>query len=198
MNTLRLVILAALPAATALGAAAPAAEKAEVAAAPAPRRTLVQLAADKRALAGRLVEALKLREQMEANLVEIRRNLDESFDRVLSGEPAASHKDLVEQYRTRVRKIADDAFARDAVSDEVIQIYAAAHTERELKDILAFLETPSGKTFAAKSAGIGGAISRITHSRMEAMQPKIQGAIYEMSLEIQRLSGGAAPAPAGR
>lgn len=189
MKAIRLILLAATPLAPSLFAADTVAKVPEKSdpAKPAPRRTLVQLASEKRALATRLVEALKLREQMDQNTVEIHRNLDGSFDQVLhQSGPAGTNKELVEQYRARVHKLVKEALVWENISGDVIQACSTAYNEQELKDINAFLMTPSGRTFAAKFPQLGASLSGIALKRMVSIQPQIQSAIYEMSLEIQR------------
>ncbi len=203
MKALRIVLLAApafAPALFASDTAAPAPSvpvKTEAAAKPAPRRSLVQLASDKRALATRLVESLKLREQMEANLVDINRSLDGSFEQVLKSGPAGAQKELVEQYRARVHKLVNDTLVWDKVSGEVIQAYSGAYSEQELKDINGFFSSPAGRALTAKAAEVSAAVGGISRKRMDSIQPQIQSAIYEMSLEIQRRSGTAATSTPG-
>lgn len=187
----KLPLLAVLAATATLHAAdAPSATAAK------PMRTQQQLAADKRALAVKLVSTLKIAEQLKAEIGGIHAALDNNFARMLEG-PAAKHRELVEKHRAAMHTLIDESFEIESLKNEVVKTCAEAFSERELRDVVAFYESASGKSFAAKSPEMFRAAGVSLQSRKGALDPKIAAQIQRMNLDMQtadNATGGAAPA----
>lgn len=184
----------------AAGAILHAAETSPTPAAPAsrPMRTQQQLAADKQALATRLVATLRIADQLKVEIAGMHASLDNAFAQMLAG-PAAAHRDITEKHRAVMHKAVDATFELTGVTADVVRSYAGAFSEKELKDILAFYDSPSGKTFAAKSREMHENVVDALRSRKGTLDPKISGMLQEMNLELQAADTAAVrPAPSAK
>lgn len=195
----------ALFALLALAAPAFAADSAPVAeATPAakPHRTQQQLAADKAALAGKLVGALKIAEQLKSELANMHASIDAGFAKMLEG-PAAGQDAIVARHRADIHKAIDDAIDSAAIRKEIVAAYAAAFTEQELKDITGFYDSPAGKAFTAKTPELMKSAVGAMEKRKDALGPKISVMLQKMAMDVQaaqEAAGKAAPvtAPAAK
>lgn len=161
-----------------------------------PMRTQQQLAADKRALAVKLVSTLKIAEQLKAEIAGIHSTFDNNFARLLEG-PAAKHRALIEKHRVAMHRLIDESFEIESLNKDVVKSCADAFSERELKDIVAFYESASGKKFAEKSPEMFRAAGVALQSRKGSLDPKIAAQIQRMNADMQtadNAAGGAAPA----
>ena len=201
MKTLPLV-LPALFSLTAFAAepAKPVAAKAAGESAKPARRTLVQLAEDKRVVATELVQLMRLDKQVEASIAEVHAGLDAQINQGLNG-PAAAHRALIEEYRKKLHAAITEGMDWNLMKPEVVKAYTDQFSEEELKSLVEFFKSPVGRSFAEKSDKVMSAISQATRKRMQEVQPRIQSGFYELNLRLQQAmqqsQQGGPSAPAG-
>lgn len=184
-----ILLIAAVP------AAAPATTDA---AKPTVRRTLAQMAEDKRAVAAELVKLSQVESQMAGVIAGMRGSIDQQFDQALTG-PAASQRALIEEYRAKIHVIIREGVDWQLVQPDIVKAYADAYSESELRELVAFFKSPIGKAYAEKSPRIAVAVNGIAEGRMQQIQPRIQSTFYELGLRLNQAlqaSGQAQGAPA--
>lgn len=179
------VLLIAADASVAPSAKAAESPKAAEPAKPAPRRTLAQMAEDKRVLAVELVQLTRVETQMEGVVSGMRASMDQQFDQALAG-PAASQKALIEEYRTKIHAIIREGVDWRMMQPDIVKAYADTYTETELRELVAFFKSPIGKAYAEKGPRIGAAVSGIAEGRMQQIQPRIQSTFYELGLRLNQ------------
>lgn len=107
----------------------------------------------------------------------------ESFDAVFDGQ-VAQFKQMgiadakVEQIKTAAKEFAQSIANDPSLTSEMVKLYQEAYTESEIKELLAFYETPIGKKtleklplITKKSAQIGQEVSM---KHMMGFQTKVQ------------------------
>lgn len=164
----------------------------------APRRTLAQLAEDKRVLAAELVQLLRVEKLMADEIVGMRAGIDAQFDQALAG-PAAAQRALIEEYRVKIHAIVGEGVDWKLMQADIVRAYADAYAEGELRELIVFFKSPLGRAFIEKSAQTTAAVRVVAQARLQQVQPRIQSAFYELGLRLNQAQQSAGqPAPSAR
>jgi hypothetical protein len=94
---------------------------------------------------------------------------------------------------TQLRKVMDlmsEEFSWDKMKGDYITLYAETFTEQEMKDIIAFYRSPSGKSFVDKQPELSRRAMELSKMVMARAMPKIRALDEELKAKT-----AAAPAP---
>ncbi len=119
-----------------------------------------------------------------------------ALDRMRSqGMPA----ELVESIHAASQKFFADNFKWDDLKPQVAKLYAETFTEAELRDIVAFYETPTGQKVAAKLPGLFQQATALSMTRIQEKMPEFQQQVGALIQDYQKKAAAeaAAKAPAG-
>ena len=83
----------------------------------------------------------------------------------------------------------------DSVKPDFIQIYSEVFTEKELKDLAAFYNTPIGQKFIEKMPDLQSKTIEIMQKRMTTLMPAIRAALQD-AIQKANASGDATQQPA--
>lgn len=102
-----------------------------------------------------------------------------------------SQQQSVDDVTKRMQKIISGALNWKDLEPEYAKIYAAAYTEQQLDDILAFYKSPTGQAMVDKSPALAAQASAITQKRMEAVIPQLQQVMKDFitQLAAQKAAG---------
>jgi hypothetical protein len=135
-------------------------------------------------------------------LTDIQRNTEKSFDMIkqmiaqqaqqaaarsgkaATGAQAAESNDMMDMVLKE--------FSWDKMKDDYIAIYAETFNEEELKGVIAFYESPTGKKFTEKQPELIQRSMMLSQKKMAEIMPKLQ-ALQQTS---RPKPGPAVPAPA--
>jgi hypothetical protein len=87
-------------------------------------------------------------------------------------------------------------FKWDDVKPRVAKLYADAFTEAELKDLIAFYETPTGQKALARIPGLTQAGGQIAMTSVQAKLPEFQQKVAAMIQSYKSKQAAAAQTPA--
>jgi hypothetical protein len=79
----------------------------------------------------------------------------------------------MEQYQDK-DLVMSDAIAWEKLKPAYVELFAAAYTESELDDIIAFYKSPSGRSMVAKNPLLMTKAAEIMQQRMAEAQPELQ------------------------
>ncbi|MNE88828.1 hypothetical protein D3C80_1861720 [compost metagenome] len=72
----------------------------------------------------------------------------------------------------------------DKLKPELVKIYTSNFSEQELKDLIAFYESPLGKKVLEKMPSLTQQSAQLTQSRLEAAVPEVNKLLSDMTSEL--------------
>ena len=96
-----------------------------------------------------------------------------------------AQKDIVAKYRGQVSDILKDEMVWDKIENDVIEVYMASFTEKELKDMTAFYKTPLGQTMIEKMPEVMLSSAEIARQQMRYVIPQVKQLGQTMNEEIR-------------
>ncbi|MBM7059665.1 DUF2059 domain-containing protein [Pseudomonas sp. UL073] len=94
-------------------------------------------------------------------------------------------KPLLESYQAKANAALDNAVGWDKIKPDMVKLYTGAFTEQELKDLLAFYDSPLGKKMLEKMPGLTQQSAQLTQSKLEAAVPQVNKLLSDMTAELE-------------
>jgi hypothetical protein len=91
----------------------------------------------------------------------------------------AEQQKQVDELNAKVSKVLTNAIGWDKLEPEYTKMYAAAFTEQQMDDILAFYKSPTGQAMIEKNPELLQQSSALAQQRMAVATPEIQKLIKE-------------------
>jgi len=104
------------------------------------------------------------------------------------GAPA----ELVEAIHAEARNFFQENFSWDAMKPKLAQLYADTYTEAELRDIIAFYQTPTGQKTIAKMPVLMQQSLALSMAGVQANMPEFQRRVGALIQEYQKKAAQAA------
>ena len=145
----------------------------------------------------KLLEAMKIDAQLEA-MAENIKNLQARQLSQLAIPQAA--QPIVNDYLTKTQQLLVSTFKSDTVREAYANAYTSVFTEAELKQVLAFYTSPSGKKFLEKQPELNQQVLKVAEQQVAAIQPQIQALRMELQEKLQPYQPAQqqAPVPPGQ
>ena len=105
----------------------------------------------------------------------------------------ADQQEKVNDLSEKVMKIVSNALNWDALEPEYAKLYAAAYTEQQIDDLLAFYKSPTGQVMIEKTPGLMQEANGVVQKRMADAMPQIQRLIKEYMTQAVRNTQQAKP-----
>lgn len=126
-------------------------------------------------LAHELLEKMGVRQLIDSaydQMVKMQRDMA-AQGAAMSGGGAEASKNI-EPMMKEVSDLIRRELSFDVLAPEMSRIYADAFTIEELRAIIAFFDSPAGKTFAARMPEMQTKAMMISQTRAMALMPKVQ------------------------
>ncbi len=104
----------------------------------------------------------------------------------------ADKKATLESYTAKANAALDNAVGWNKLKPDLVKLYTSNFTESELKDMIAFYQSPTGKKMLEKMPQLSGEAARVTQARLEPAVPVVNKLLDDMTAELSPKS--AAPA----
>lgn len=149
----------------------------------------------KRALAEELLNLLNVKETQQKALTMFQQMIVSQIQRINppTKDPAVQAK--MANFIKKIMDVMRDGMSWDKMKDQYITLYAETYTEPELKDIIAFYKTPSGKAFIKKQPEILKRSFELSQKIMTGLMPKIQTMTQQFEKEMKPPQPPAPPKP---
>ena len=133
--------------------------------------------ANHRDAAVRLFEQLDMEKVMESSI-------DATLDAQLEGAPQlAPLEDVIRDFLAR-------HMSWEALEGDFVRIYTKAFTQREIEDLLAFYETPTGKKTVVLLPELMKQGAEVGQRRVREHLPELQAMLKKRADELQMQQGG--------
>lgn len=127
-------------------------------------------------LAGDLLVAMGAERQAATALEQVRKSQEAmlKFARLPAGEEEKSR-----EMQGRVTAVITEEFSWEKWKAEYTHFYAVTFTEQELKDLIAFYESPAGKTYVAKAPEVQAMAQKQVLERMRTVNERVHAIMAE-------------------
>jgi len=140
----------------------------------------------RRALAEELMTLLKVQENMEKSLTLMKQMVTAQIEQL---KPLAGKSSVPPEVSGQMNKMIDlvgQELSWDKLKDEYVSLYADLFTDGELKDMIAFYQTPSGQAFVNKQPELVKRSMDISQKMLTQVIPKIQAMAQELQESLQK------------
>ena len=91
---------------------------------------------------------------------------------------------LLERYQAKANVALDNAVGWDKIKPEMVKLYTGNFNEQELKELIAFYESPLGQKVLLKVPALTAQSARLTQSKLEQAVPEVNKLLADMSAEL--------------
>ena len=113
------------------------------------------------------------------NLMDMDKLMSESIDQML--EMQVKQNPAIGQFKDEMKKFLSKYMSWSAMKGDMVKIYMSEFTEQELKELLAFYQTPLGKKTIAKMPKLMAKGAELGQQRVQEHLPELQKAIQEQA-----------------
>ncbi len=103
-----------------------------------------------------------------------------------------SKKALLETYQAKANTALDQAIGWNKLKPDMVKLYTSNFSEQELKDLVAFYQSPLGKKVLEKMPQLTQQSAQMTQAKLEPAVPVVNKLLDDMTNELA--PKGAAPA----
>ena len=108
----------------------------------------------------------------------------------------ASKKTVLDTYQAKANTALDQAIGWDKLKPDMIKLYTDNFSEQELKDLVAFYQSPLGKKVLEKMPVVTQKSAQMTQQKLESAVPVVNKLLADMTKELDPKGAAAAAAPA--
>ena len=95
-----------------------------------------------------------------------------------------SKKALLESYQAKANAELDKAVGWDKLKPDMVKLYTSNFSEQELKDLIAFYQSPLGQKVLQKMPTLTAQSAEITQTKLESAVPAVNKLLSDMSGEL--------------
>ncbi|MCY1289631.1 hypothetical protein D9M68_345400 [compost metagenome] len=106
-----------------------------------------------------------------------------------------SKKAVLESYQAKANAALEQAVGWNKIKPDMVKLYTGAFTEQELKDLLAFYESPLGKKMLAKMPELTAQSAQLTQAKLESAVPQVNKLLADMTAELEPKAAAPAKKP---
>ncbi|MNM87556.1 hypothetical protein D3C81_997420 [compost metagenome] len=106
----------------------------------------------------------------------------------------ASKKAVLDSYQAKANAALDQAIGWKKLKPDMVKLYTTTFTESELKDLVAFYQSPLGKKVLEKMPQVTQQSAQLTQRKLESAVPVVNKLLADMTKELDPNAGKAAPA----
>lgn len=112
---------------------------------------------------------------------QVQQMLAQSFTQAKAPE---SKRAVLERYQAKANAELDKVVAWSVLRPELVKLYVDAFTEQELKELLAFYQSPLGKKVLERMPMLTAESARMTQGRLQQAVPQVNKLVQEMTKEL--------------
>lgn len=103
-------------------------------------------------------------------------------------ESTEAQKSVVSKYAEKRAALMREEISWDKLKSPIIDAYASVYTDKEVRDIIKFYKTPTGKKMLKKIPELTNATVNVLQKSMQNFLPKLQSLQAEMAAELEKNS----------
>jgi uncharacterized protein len=91
---------------------------------------------------------------------------------------------VLESYQAKANAALDKAVGWDKLKPDMVKLYTSNFSEQELKDLIAFYQSPLGQKVLQKMPTLTAQSAQITQGKLETAVPEVNKLLADMSKEL--------------
>ncbi len=95
-----------------------------------------------------------------------------------------SKKAVLERYQAKANAELDKAVGWPVLKPELVKLYTNAFSEQELKELMAFYQSPLGKKVLENMPMLTAESARLTQAKLQSAVPQVNKLVAEMNKEL--------------
>jgi len=92
---------------------------------------------------------------------------------------------LLESYQAKANAALDKAVSWDKLKPGMVKLYTDNFSESELKDLIAFYQSPLGKKVLEKMPTLSAQSAQMTQAQLQAAVPEVNKLLADMAKELE-------------
>jgi len=104
--------------------------------------------------------------------------------RFAEAQAPESRKAVLERYQTKADAELDKAIGWGKLKPEMVDLYAAEFSEKELAELIAFYQSPLGSKVLTKLPQLNAHSARLTQAKLEGAVPHVNKLLADMTAEL--------------
>ena len=97
----------------------------------------------------------------------------------------ASKKAVLDTYQAKANAALDQAIGWNKLKPDMIKLYTSTFSESELKDLVAFYQSPLGKKVLEKMPQLTQQSAQMTQAKLESAVPVVNKLLADMTAELE-------------
>ena len=97
----------------------------------------------------------------------------------------AAQKAMLERYQAQADSALDQVVGKGKLDGELVALYTDAFTEAELKELLAFYQTPTGRKVLEQMPQLMAHSAQLTQDRLQKAVPEVDKLLGQMAAELK-------------
>ncbi|MBU3056742.1 DUF2059 domain-containing protein [Pseudomonas indica] len=94
-------------------------------------------------------------------------------------------KAVLESYQAKANAALDRAVGWDKLKPDMVKLYTSNFSESELKDLIAFYQSPLGKKVMEKMPALTAQSAQLTQAKLETAVPEVNKLLGDMNKELE-------------
>ncbi len=104
--------------------------------------------------------------------------------RFAESQAPKSKQALLESYQAKANVALDNAVGWDKIKPDMVKLYTSHFNEQELKDLIAFYESPVGQKVLLKMPALTAQSAQLTQNKLEKAVPEVNKLLADMNDEL--------------
>jgi uncharacterized protein len=104
--------------------------------------------------------------------------------RFAESQAPQSKRALLERYQAKANVALDNAVGWDKIKPDMVKLYTSNFNEQELKELIAFYESPVGQKVLLKMPALTAQSAQLTQSKLEQAVPEVNKLLADMNDEL--------------
>jgi len=121
---------------------------------------------------------------MEPMFAQVENIMEQQF---YSMNVSEDQKPILKKYTQKIIDLMKAELSWDKLQNDFVEIYAKVYTEAEIKEIVAFYKSPTGRKVLDKMPQLMQESITISQKNMEKILPRMEAISQEMAAEIREL-----------
>lgn len=93
-------------------------------------------------------------------------------------------KALLESYQAKANASLDKAVGWDKIRPDMVKLYTSNFSEQELKELIAFYQSPLGEKMLKKMPALTEQSAKLTQAKLETAVPEVNKLLADMTEEL--------------
>ncbi len=138
----------------------------------------------------KVTEEMLLALNIDATMKSMATNIKDMQSRQLKAlDLPVGSQPIIDEHLNKTIELLFSAFKWEDIKDQYIDAYVSVYSESEIKDLLTFFRSKSGKKYIEKMPELNALVLKIAESKVQEIQPQMQALGEELKIKLSNTTG---------